>query len=210
MANFNGVPEIETPEFMMSKLEEFGGEGSYGHYAVGWAWAMNSLPVDQASRLTLGRHAQRHGRALAQGIKEKGGIRNQFSHVIDIAPTVFEATCARASASTFIAAACSATLGCGLSSAFPFAAGCRLRRRAPFKSEVWELRRPRLSKISVGTKSTAGRVDGVASLTGCVDHVRGGLIKTVPIPRKFLRPRCSQWQLTASAAHSAAFRSQNG
>jgi arylsulfatase len=41
MANFNGVPEIETPEFMMSKLEEFGGEGSYGHYAVGWAWAMN-------------------------------------------------------------------------------------------------------------------------------------------------------------------------
>ena len=42
MANFNGVPEIETPEFMMSKLDEFGGEGSYGHYAVGWAWAMNS------------------------------------------------------------------------------------------------------------------------------------------------------------------------
>ena len=38
----NGVPELETPEFMMSKLEEFGGEGSYGHYAVGWAWAMNS------------------------------------------------------------------------------------------------------------------------------------------------------------------------
>ena len=27
---------------MMSKLDEFGGEGSYGHFAVGWAWAMNS------------------------------------------------------------------------------------------------------------------------------------------------------------------------
>ena len=35
MANFNGMPEIETPEFLMSKLDEFGGEGSYGHYAVG-------------------------------------------------------------------------------------------------------------------------------------------------------------------------------
>src|SRR4030095_3227419 len=42
MANFNGMAAIETPEFMMSKLEEFGGEGSYGHFAVGWAWAMNS------------------------------------------------------------------------------------------------------------------------------------------------------------------------
>ena len=42
MANFNGMAAIETPEFMMSKLDEFGGEGSYGHYAVGWAWAMDS------------------------------------------------------------------------------------------------------------------------------------------------------------------------
>ena len=35
MANFNGMADIETPEFLMSKLDEFGGEGSYGHYAVG-------------------------------------------------------------------------------------------------------------------------------------------------------------------------------
>ena len=42
MANFNGMADIETPEFLMSKIDEFGGEGSYGHYAVGWAWAMDS------------------------------------------------------------------------------------------------------------------------------------------------------------------------
>ena len=42
MANFNGMAAIETPEFMMSKLDEFGGEASYGHYAVGWAWAMDA------------------------------------------------------------------------------------------------------------------------------------------------------------------------
>ncbi len=61
MANFNGMAAIETPEFMMSKLDEFGGEGSYGHFAVGWAWAMDCpVSVDQAGRVALGRHAQRH------------------------------------------------------------------------------------------------------------------------------------------------------
>ena len=42
MANFNGMADLETPEFLVSKLDEFGGEGSYGHYAVGWAWAMDT------------------------------------------------------------------------------------------------------------------------------------------------------------------------
>ena len=41
MANFNGMADLETPEFLVSKLDEFGGQGSYGHYAVGWAWAMD-------------------------------------------------------------------------------------------------------------------------------------------------------------------------
>ena len=50
-----------------------------------------AVSVDQAGRLALGWHPQRHHRALAQGINEKGGIRNQFSHVIDVAPTVLEA-----------------------------------------------------------------------------------------------------------------------
>jgi arylsulfatase len=92
MANFNGMAALETPEFMMSKLDEFGGEASYGHYAVGWAWAMNCpVSVDQAGRVALGRDAQRHHRPLAQGHQGKGRHRNQFSHVIDLAPTVLEA-----------------------------------------------------------------------------------------------------------------------
>ena len=92
MANFNGVPEIETPEFMMSKLDEFGGEGSYGHYAVGWAWAMNS-PYQWTKQVASHWGGTRNGVVVhwPKGIKEKGGIRNQFSHVIDIAPTVLEA-----------------------------------------------------------------------------------------------------------------------
>ena len=66
MINFNGAAAIETPEFMIERLDEFGGPDSYNHYAVGWAHAMDTpVPVDEAGRLALRRHAQRHDRALA-------------------------------------------------------------------------------------------------------------------------------------------------
>ena len=92
MASFNGVPELETPEFLMSKLDEFGGEGSYGHYAVGWAWAMNA-PYQWTKQVASHWGGTRNGTIVhwPQGIKEKGGIRNQFCHVIDLAATVLEA-----------------------------------------------------------------------------------------------------------------------
>ena len=40
MINFNGAAALETPEFMMERLDDFGGPDSYNHYAVGWAHAM--------------------------------------------------------------------------------------------------------------------------------------------------------------------------
>ena len=42
LANFNGMAALETPEFMMSKMDEFGSPSSYNHYSVGWAWAMDT------------------------------------------------------------------------------------------------------------------------------------------------------------------------
>ena len=92
MANFNGMAAIETPEFMMSKLEEFGGEASYGHYAVGWAWAMNA-PYQWTKQVASHWGGTRNGTIVhwPNGIKEKGGQRSQFCHVIDVAPTVLEA-----------------------------------------------------------------------------------------------------------------------
>jgi arylsulfatase len=92
MANFNGMAAIETPEFLMSKLDEFGGEGSYGHYAVGWAWAMNS-PYQWTKQVASHWGGTRNGLIVhwPNGIQEKGKVRNQFSHVIDLAPTVLEA-----------------------------------------------------------------------------------------------------------------------
>ena len=92
MANFNGMAAIETPEFMMSKLDEFGGEGSYGHFAVGWAWAMDA-PYQWTKQVASHWGGTRNGTIVhwPNGIKEKGGMRHQFSHVIDLAPTVLEA-----------------------------------------------------------------------------------------------------------------------
>ena len=67
MAGFNGVPEIETPEFLASKLDEFGGEellwSLCGGLGLGDGCAVS---VDQAGGLALGRHPQRHHCALAQ------------------------------------------------------------------------------------------------------------------------------------------------
>ena len=93
MANFNGMAAIETPEFMASVKDKLGTVDAYNHYSVGWAWAMCApYPVDQAGRLALGRHAQRDDRALAGRHQQpRARPRSQFTHVIDVAPTILEA-----------------------------------------------------------------------------------------------------------------------
>lgn len=91
MANFNGMAALETPEFMLSKLDEFGSPESYNHYAVGWAWAMDT-PYQWTKQVASHWGGTRNGTVVhwPKKIEEKGGIRNQFCHVIDIAPTILE------------------------------------------------------------------------------------------------------------------------
>ena len=72
MLNFNGASSIETPEYLVARLDKFGTPEAYNHYAVGWALYEHALPVDKASRLALGRHPQRHSGALAQGPARAG------------------------------------------------------------------------------------------------------------------------------------------
>jgi arylsulfatase len=92
MANFNGMADLETPEFMLSKMEEFGSPSSYNHYSVGWAWAMNS-PFQWTKQVASHWGGTRNGTIVhwPAGIAEPGGVRSQFTHVIDVAPTVLEA-----------------------------------------------------------------------------------------------------------------------
>ncbi len=91
MANFNGLAAIETPEFLLSKLDEFGGPESYNHYAVGWAHAMDT-PYQWTKQVASHWGGTRNGTIVhwPNGIKAKDEIRPQFTHVIDVAPTVLE------------------------------------------------------------------------------------------------------------------------
>jgi len=88
----NGVTSVETPEFLMSKIDKFGSPDAYNHYAVGWAWAMDT-PYQWTKQVASHWGGTRNGTIIhwPRGIKEKNAIRNQFSHVIDVAPTILEA-----------------------------------------------------------------------------------------------------------------------
>jgi arylsulfatase A-like enzyme len=92
LANFNGMAALETPEFMLSKMDDFGGPDSYNHYSVGWAWA-NDTPFQWTKQVASHWGGTRNGTILhwPNGIHQPGGLRSQFTHVIDLAPTILEA-----------------------------------------------------------------------------------------------------------------------
>jgi arylsulfatase A-like enzyme len=92
MLNFNGLGDIETPEFLTERLDEFGGPKSYNHYAVGWAHAMNA-PYQWTKQVASHWGGTRNGTVVhwPKGIKAKGEIRSQFCHAIDVTPTILEA-----------------------------------------------------------------------------------------------------------------------
>jgi arylsulfatase len=92
MANFNGLAALETPEFLLARLDKLGGPESYNHYAVGWAHALNT-PYQWTKQVASHWGGTRNGTVVhwPRGIKARGEIRSQFTHVIDVAPTVLEA-----------------------------------------------------------------------------------------------------------------------
>ena len=92
MLNFNGMAAIETPEFLSARIDKFGGPDSYNHYAVGWAHAMNT-PYQWTKQVASHWGGTRNGTIVhwPNGIKNRGALRSQFHHVIDVAPTVLEA-----------------------------------------------------------------------------------------------------------------------
>ena len=91
MTNFNGAAALETPAYLNAHLEEFGGRNSYNHYAVGWAHAM-CCPYQWTKQVASHFGGTRNGTIVRwpKGIKAKGELRNQFHHVIDVAPTILD------------------------------------------------------------------------------------------------------------------------
>jgi len=92
MIMLNGVTGVETPEFLLSKIDKWGSPDAYNHYAVGWAWAMDT-PYQWTKQVASHWGGTRNGTIIhwPKGIKEKNGTRSQFCHVIDVAPTILEA-----------------------------------------------------------------------------------------------------------------------
>ena len=92
MGYFNGLQAFETPEYLGARLDKLGGPESYNHYAVGWAHAMNT-PYQWTKQVASHFGGTRNGTIVhwPNGIKAKGEIRSQFTHVIDVAPTILEA-----------------------------------------------------------------------------------------------------------------------
>jgi arylsulfatase A-like enzyme len=89
-ADLNGVqPSVDMN---LKFYDAWGSNETYPHYAVGWAWTFDT-PYQWTKEVSSHFGGTRNGVAMAwpARIKDKGGIRNQFHHVIDIVPTILEA-----------------------------------------------------------------------------------------------------------------------
>jgi arylsulfatase len=88
---FNGInPSVaENLKF----YDAWGSNETYPHYAVPWAWALDT-PFKWTKQIPSFFGGTRNGMAISwpARISDKGGIRWQFHHVIDVVPTILEAT----------------------------------------------------------------------------------------------------------------------
>ncbi|MBJ21788.1 MAG: arylsulfatase [bacterium] len=90
MGRIQGV--IQTPTELIERLDEIGGTRSYPHYSAGWGWATNT-PFQWVKQVASHLGGSRNPLVVSwpQGIGRSGGLRDQFSHVNDIVPTILEA-----------------------------------------------------------------------------------------------------------------------
>jgi len=91
VAFFNGV---SVPvDIQMKWYDVWGTEETYNHMSAGWSWAFDTpFTWFKQNASKLGGIRQSMAVMWPNGIKEKGGLRDQFMHVIDVVPTILEAT----------------------------------------------------------------------------------------------------------------------
>lgn len=89
MTFFNAIPE--PLQMKLDAIQTLGGPEHYNHFPAAWAWAMDT-PFQWAKQIASHFGGTRNGMAISwpKRIKAKGEIRDQFHHVIDIAPTLME------------------------------------------------------------------------------------------------------------------------
>ena len=90
MTYFNQVQE--KVEDLLPLIDEWGGPTTFPHMSAGWAVAFDA-PFKWTKQVASDFGGTRNGMVVhwPNGIEQVGGLRSQFSHVIDIAPTILEA-----------------------------------------------------------------------------------------------------------------------
>jgi arylsulfatase A-like enzyme len=91
VAMFNQAnPSVE--EQLKYFYDVWGTDRTYNHMSIGWAWAFDT-PFSWTKQIVSHFGGTRQGMAISgpKVIADKGGIRHQFHHVIDVVPTILEA-----------------------------------------------------------------------------------------------------------------------
>lgn len=90
IASINGF-RADLPT-MLGAMHDLGGPAHYNNYPVGWAWAMNT-PFQWTKQVASHLGGIRNGMVMSWPghLDQPGGVRNQFHHIADIAPTIYAA-----------------------------------------------------------------------------------------------------------------------
>ncbi|HRF13520.1 MAG TPA: sulfatase-like hydrolase/transferase, partial [Candidatus Accumulibacter phosphatis] len=96
VAFFNGLNQLPV-DVQMKFYDVWGTEQTYNHMSAGWSWAFDTpFSWFKQNASQLGGVNQNMVVSWPARIKDKGGLREQFVHVIDVVPTILEAAGIRA------------------------------------------------------------------------------------------------------------------
>jgi arylsulfatase len=92
MTAYNGLLTLPLP-LQLLHYSDWGSDKTYPHMSVAWSWAFDT-PFKWTKQVASHFGGTRQGMAISWPghITDVGGIRSQFHHVIDIVPTILEAT----------------------------------------------------------------------------------------------------------------------
>ena len=92
VAFFNGINMLPASE-QLKFYDVWGTEQTYNHMSAGWSWTFDTpFSWFKQNASQLGGVNQNMVVSWPARIKDKGGLREQFVHVIDVLPTILEAT----------------------------------------------------------------------------------------------------------------------
>ena len=89
---YNGILNIPVAE-QLKFYDAWGSSATYPHMAVAWSWAFDT-PFKWTKQIASHFGGTRQGMAISwpNRIKDVGGVRSQFHHMIDIVPTILDVT----------------------------------------------------------------------------------------------------------------------